>query len=74
MGMGSISFSVVVHVINVEGVMVGKSENDPPVCANRRRPKTFLSTFQRVQPQTRHVHIGNGPNSVKPRETMTPRG
>ena len=50
--------------------MVGKAENDPPVCANRYRPKTFLSTFELVQPKTRHVHIGRGKNSAEPRENI----
>src|SRR5580704_15757728 len=29
---GSVSFSVVVHVINIEGVMVRKAKNHSPVC------------------------------------------
>jgi hypothetical protein len=50
--------------------MVGKAENRSRVCANRYRPRTFLSTFERVQPETRHVHIGHAWNSVEPRENI----
>jgi len=50
--------------------MAGKPENYPPVCANRYRPKTFFSTFERVQPETRHVHIGDSWNRIEPRENI----
>jgi ligand-binding sensor protein len=47
---GSLSFSVIVHVIDIEGVRVGKSENYAPVCANRYRPNASHAPFKGVQP------------------------
>jgi hypothetical protein len=61
---------VVIHVIDIKGVMVGKAENDAPVRTNDYCPKAFLPTFEGMQPETRHVHIGDGRNSVETRENV----
>jgi hypothetical protein len=62
---------VVVHIINVECITVGETENDPPVCSNRYRPKTFVLAFERMQTKTGHIHVGHSVGRVESRENIT---
>ena len=57
---------MVVQVINVESIMLGKAKNDPPVCTNRNRPKTFRPALERLQPEAGHIHIGGHPDRIEP--------
>ena len=61
---------MIVQIINVERVAIGKAENHPPVCANSYRPKTFELAFERMQPETRHIHVGRGARRIEPRENI----
>ena len=61
---------MVIHVIDVKGVGVDKAETHPPVCTNRYRPKTFELAFERMQPETGHIHIGHRAGRVQPRENI----
>src|SRR5664280_1463983 len=56
--------SVVIDIINVLRVAV-KAENHPPVGVYCNSSKTFRRTFERMQPEPRHVHMGNGWGGVK---------
>jgi len=62
---------VVVQIINVECITVGEAKNHPPVCANRHGPTTFPLTFERMQPETWHIHIGRCAGRVETRENIT---
>jgi hypothetical protein len=42
---------MVIDKINVESFAVLKSENDPPICAHRDRPKAFEIARQWMQPE-----------------------
>jgi hypothetical protein len=62
--------SVVIDIIYVLRVTV-KAENHPPVGPDSYGPKTFHRSFERMQPEPRHVHMGNGWGSVKRRQNIT---
>lgn len=51
--------------------MTGKAENHPPVCANRHGPTTFHFALERMQPETRYIHVGHNPGRVETRENVT---
>ena len=56
---------MVIDIINVLGVALDETENDPPVSPNGHGPKTLHLAFELVQPKTRHVHMGNSWGGVK---------
>ena len=56
--------SVVIDIINVLRVAV-KAENHPPVGAYCNRPKAFRRAFERMQPESRQIHVVNGSSGVK---------
>jgi hypothetical protein len=64
---------VVVRVIDVKGIGGNKAENHPPVRAHRYRPKPRELAFERMQPETRHIHIGHDAGGVEPRENVSER-
>src|SRR6266851_8393915 len=55
------SLSVVIDVINGDGITVCKPEDHPPVRPNRNRPKAFQLSLERMQPEPRQVHIRSSP-------------
>jgi hypothetical protein len=61
---------VVVQIINVEGIVVRKSEDHTPVRADRYRPKSFHLTLERMQPESRHIHIGDRAGRVQTRKNV----
>jgi hypothetical protein len=74
---------MVVQIIDVECVAVRKVEDHSPIGAYRYRPKAFELAFERMQPETRHIHIGHCAGRAEPRENIaqlttcsaiTPRG
>jgi len=50
---------MIINIINLEGFAVGEAKNYAPVSAYGHRPKSLQLTFERMQPEPRHVHIGN---------------
>jgi hypothetical protein len=61
--------SVVIDIINVLRVAV-KAENHPPVGPNGHGPKTFHLAFERMQPESRQIHVVNGSSGVKRRQDI----
>jgi hypothetical protein len=61
---------MVIRIINVKGVGGNEAENHPPVCTYRYREKTLELAFERMQPETRHIHIGDDAGRVEPRENI----
>ena len=61
---------MVIRVVNVKGVGGNKAEYHPPVCTYRYRQETFGLAFERMQPDTRHIHIGQDTGCVEPRENI----
>src|SRR5216684_3384788 len=64
------SFSVVVHIVNVECAAVCKMENHSPVRSNGHGVKTLQLALERMQPETRQVHICDGLRRVEPGENI----
>ncbi len=56
--------SVVIDIINVLRAAV-KAENHSPIGAYGNRPKAFRRAFERMQPEPRQIHVGNGSGGVK---------
>ena len=56
--------SVVIDIINVLRAIV-KSKNHPPVGADSYGPEAFHLASERMQPEPRHIHMGNGWGGVK---------
>jgi hypothetical protein len=50
--------------------MVGKAEDHPPVGTNCDRPKAFQGTFEGVQPETGHIHVGHKPSRIESRRNV----
>jgi hypothetical protein len=55
---------MVIRIIDVKGVGGNEAENHPPVCTYRYREKTLELAFERMQPETRHIHIGHDAGRV----------
>jgi hypothetical protein len=69
---GMVQFlSVVIEIINIQRITVSKAKDYSPVCANRRGPKSSELAFERMQPETGQVHIGDTAGSIEPRENVT---
>jgi hypothetical protein len=62
---------VIIDKINVLRVAIRKTEDHPPIGANRHCPKAFEITLKRVQSKARQVHIRDRTGSVKTRENVT---
>jgi len=56
--------SVVIDIINVLRAVV-KAEHHPPVGPDSYGPEAFHLASERMQPEPRHVHMGNGWGGVK---------
>ena len=63
MVMGSF-LSVVINIINILCSIV-KTENHPPVRPHSHGPEAFQWTSERMQTETRHIHMGHGRSGVK---------
>jgi hypothetical protein len=48
---------VVIDQINVGGVAIIETENDPPVGAHRNGPKAFELAGERVEPEGWKIHV-----------------
>jgi len=62
---------VIVDIVNVQRIAVVKTENNPPVGANRDRPESIHLTFERMRPKAGHVHIGDCTGSIQPCQNVT---
>ena len=51
--------SVIIDVIDILGAVV-KAENHTPVGTDGDSPNAFLPAFERMQPEPRQIHLGNG--------------
>jgi hypothetical protein len=56
--------SEVIDIINVLRTVV-KAENHPSVRPNGHGPNTIHLAFERMQPEPRHVHMGDGWGGMK---------
>jgi hypothetical protein len=64
MVMGCCFLSVVIDIINVLRAVV-KAKNHAPVGVYCNSPEAFHLAFERMQPEPRHIHMGNGWGCVK---------
>src|SRR5207245_9507448 len=62
---------VVVDIVNVKCVTLGKAKNHAPIRANRYRPKAFQPALERMQPESRQVHVCNGSRRIQTGENVT---
>jgi hypothetical protein len=56
---------MIVDKIDIEGVALVETKNNPPVTADRDAPETFKIATQPVQAEARDVHIVDGPGGVQ---------
>ncbi len=56
--------SVAIDIVDVLRP-AAKAENHSPVGARGNRPKAFRRAFERMQPEPRQIHVGNGSDGVK---------
>jgi len=61
--------SVVIDIIYFLRVPI-KAKNHPPVGPNSHRPKAFHLSFERMQPESRQVHVGNRRGGMKRRQNI----
>src|SRR5262245_59501833 len=57
--------SMVIDIINVLRAVV-KAENHPPVGPDSYSPEAFIRALERMQPEARHVHMGDSWGSRPP--------
>jgi hypothetical protein len=67
--MGRSPCLVVIDIINVLRVTI-ETKNYPPVGPNGHGPKTFHLAFERMQPESRQVHVGNRRGGMKRRQNI----
>lgn len=70
-GMVTPSFLVVIDIINIQHVAARKPENHPPVSADRHCPKALEPAFERMQLETRQIHIRGRNRCIKQSENIT---
>jgi len=62
---------MIIEIINVQRVVVGETEDDPPIGADGHGPKVFELALQGVQPETRQVHVSKRTCRIETREYVT---
>ena len=62
---------MVVDIIDIKGVRFGKTEDDPPICANSDRPQARQFAFERVQAEAGDIHIDRDASCLQPCENIT---
>ena len=62
-------FSVVIDIIDVLRSVI-KTKNHPPVSAYCNGPKAFHLALERMQPETRQIHMGNVGSGLKSRKNI----
>jgi hypothetical protein len=61
---------VVIDVVNILDVPFFEAKSHPPVGANRNSPEAFHLAFERVQPETRQIHMLNLRRCLKGRQNV----
>ena len=61
--------SVVIDIINILRAIV-KAKNHPPVGPDSYSPEAFHLAPERVQPESRQVHMGDGRGSVESHQNI----
>ena len=61
---------MVIDIIDVQRVAIFKAEDHPPVGPHCYRPKPSPVPLERVQLETRHVHVGNAASRIKPDQNI----
>ena len=61
--------SVVIDIINILRAVV-KAKNHAPVGAYCNSPEAFHLALERMQPEPRQIHVGNGAGGVKRRQNI----
>src|ERR1035438_1015606 len=56
--------SVVIDIIDLVRAAI-EAEDHPPVGPDSHGPKAFPLAFERMQPESRHVHMSNGGSGMK---------
>jgi hypothetical protein len=56
---------VVVHQINVEGIALNKTENNPPIARYRNAPHALQSAFESVKAVARQVEVSRALRSIQ---------
>ena len=62
---------MVIEIINIQRVVAGKAEDDPPVGPDRHGLKALVFALQRMQPKTWQVHVRNRTGGIKTRQYVT---
>ena len=62
---------MVIEIINIQRVVVGKAEDDPPVGPDRHGPKAYERALQRMQLKTWQVHVRNRASRIETRKDVT---
>ena len=61
---------MVVEIVNVQRIMVNKTEDHPPIGPHRHCPKAFQLALERMQPETGQVHVRHRRGSFKTRQDV----
>ena len=61
-----IVLSMIVHIVDVEGVAIFKSKNDAPVAVDRHGMEAISLAFQQVRAVAGKVHIHSGCRCIEP--------
>ena len=56
---------MVIQIVDISGVHALKSENDPPVGADRHRPEPVIAASEAVQPEAGQIHIVRGRRRIE---------
>ena len=60
---------MVIDIIDILRAVV-ETEDHPPVSPNGHRPKAFQLAYERMQPESRQVDMGNGWGGVQRRQNI----
>jgi hypothetical protein len=61
---------VVIDIIDIVGASLIESENDSPVCADGNGVKAFSLAFQRVELESRQIHVRDCSCRIQPRQNI----
>src|SRR5215470_18243083 len=60
--------SMIVDVVDLDGIVALQAKHHAPVAADVHRPGAFQSTPERMQAQTRQVHVARLDRRIEPRK------
>ena len=61
---------MIIDAIDIEDISFGEATNHSPVGPNSNRPKAFPFALERVQPETRQIHVRNAASRIKARDNI----